>query len=122
MDEVLNGLNLKKLEDLNNPHVMEIVEKYIKLCKPATVTVVTDSEEDIVSIRKKAIELNSNHYAMHLELDKLYKIEDRIKEAINEIRFSLSVAPDNPLAFIELATILIELGHRNEAYEFIDNA
>ena len=53
---VIDGKNLSKLEALNNPKVMEIVEKYVKLCKPGKVTVITDSQEDIDYVRKKALE------------------------------------------------------------------
>jgi phosphoenolpyruvate carboxykinase (GTP) len=48
---ILDEQNLKKLEGLNNPKVMEVVEKYIKHCKPAKVTVITDSQEDIDYVR-----------------------------------------------------------------------
>ncbi len=46
---------LKKLEVLNNPKVMEYVDEAIKLCKPAKVTVITDSQEDIAYIKELAI-------------------------------------------------------------------
>ncbi|MFC1705098.1 phosphoenolpyruvate carboxykinase (GTP) [Nanoarchaeota archaeon] len=49
---ILNGENLAKLEALKNPKVMEIVEKYIKHCKPAKVTVLTDSKKDIAYARE----------------------------------------------------------------------
>ena len=52
---ILNEKNLKKLVALNNPKVMEIVEKYTKLCKPAKVTVLTDSEEDINYARELSL-------------------------------------------------------------------
>ncbi len=47
--------NLKKLEELNNPKVREMVEKYIDLCKPDNVTVLADSEEDLQYVRDLAI-------------------------------------------------------------------
>ena len=53
--ELLSGENLKKLEALNNQHAVDIVKKYIKHCKPAKVTVITDSEEDLAYIRALAI-------------------------------------------------------------------
>ncbi len=37
---------LQKLEKLNNQHVIKYVEEAVKLCKPAKVTVLTDSAED----------------------------------------------------------------------------
>ncbi len=52
---ILSEESIKKLEELNNKHVMEIVEKYIKHCKPAKVTVLTDSKEDISYIRELAL-------------------------------------------------------------------
>jgi phosphoenolpyruvate carboxykinase (GTP) len=51
---ILNEENLAKLEALNNPKVMQIVEKYIKHCRPAKVTVLTDSKEDINYAREMA--------------------------------------------------------------------
>jgi len=53
---ILDKRNLAKLKALNNPKVMQIVEKYIKLCKPAKVTVLTDSKEDIAYVRKLALD------------------------------------------------------------------
>ena len=52
---VMDGNDLKKLEILKNPKVIDIIEKYTKLCKPAKVTVLTDSEEDIDYVRELAI-------------------------------------------------------------------
>ncbi|MFH1642395.1 MAG: phosphoenolpyruvate carboxykinase (GTP) [Nanoarchaeota archaeon] len=52
---ILDNENLKKLEELNNPRVIEIVEKYIKHCKPEKVTVITDSEEDIDYVRQLSL-------------------------------------------------------------------
>jgi phosphoenolpyruvate carboxykinase (GTP) len=53
---ILDEKNLAKLESLDNPKVMELTEKYVNLCKPAKVTVITDSQEDIDFIRKLALE------------------------------------------------------------------
>ena len=53
---VLNEKNRAKIEALDNHHVKEIVEKYIDLCKPSKVTVLTDSEEDQAYIRQLAID------------------------------------------------------------------
>jgi len=52
---ILNDENLKKLEELNNPKVMETVEKFIKHCKPSKVTVIADSKEDIQYVIELAI-------------------------------------------------------------------
>jgi len=53
---VLDEANLKKLEALNNAHVMKIVEEYVTLCKPSKVTVITDSKDDINYVRQLALE------------------------------------------------------------------
>ncbi|MEM2127283.1 MAG: phosphoenolpyruvate carboxykinase (GTP), partial [Candidatus Bathyarchaeia archaeon] len=50
------GENLEKLKALENPHVMEIVERFVKLCEPSRVLVVTDDPEEIAHIRRMAIE------------------------------------------------------------------
>jgi len=55
--ENISAEDMKKLEALENPKVMQIVEEYVKLCKPSKVTVVTDSEEDIAMVRQKALDL-----------------------------------------------------------------
>ena len=51
----MDKINLQKLEELNNQHVIKVVEKAIQLCKPAKVTVITNSEEDINYIRELAL-------------------------------------------------------------------
>ncbi|MBW2978104.1 phosphoenolpyruvate carboxykinase (GTP) [Candidatus Woesearchaeota archaeon] len=52
---VLDEKNLAKLEALKNPKAMKIIEKYVNLCKPAKVTVLTDSQDDIDYLRKGSI-------------------------------------------------------------------
>ncbi len=56
MDKI-DEKNMAKLRALNNPKVIDIVEKYIKHCKPAKVTVITDSKEDIDYVRQLSIKL-----------------------------------------------------------------
>ena len=51
----MNKIDLQKLEELNNQHAIKVVEEAIKLCKPAKVTVITDSKEDIAYVRELAI-------------------------------------------------------------------
>jgi len=51
----LEGIHLQRLQELNNPHVLEIVNWAIELCKPDKVTVLTDSEEDQAYVRELAI-------------------------------------------------------------------
>lgn len=58
---ILDDENLKKLEALNNPKVMGVVEKYVNLCKPAKVTVLTDSKEDIDYVRELSIKNGEEH-------------------------------------------------------------
>lgn len=48
--------NLKKLEELNNPKIMDFVSKYAELCNPDTIFVSTDTENDAIYIKNKAIE------------------------------------------------------------------
>ena len=55
--DVLGERNLSKLEALENPHVMEIVEKYVELCKPEKVSVITDDPGEVVYVRQLALEV-----------------------------------------------------------------
>ena len=52
---ILNQENLKKLEDLNNQKVLNVVEEFTNLLKPSKVTVITDSQEDIKYVRELAL-------------------------------------------------------------------
>ena len=51
----LSEADQQKLQELTHPYMLEIVEKYLKLCKPAKATVITDSQEDIEYVRKMAL-------------------------------------------------------------------
>jgi len=51
----MDKIDLQKLEELNNQHVIKVVEEAIQLCKPAKVTVITDLKEDITYVRKLAL-------------------------------------------------------------------
>ncbi|MFW9894283.1 MAG: phosphoenolpyruvate carboxykinase (GTP) [Candidatus Thorarchaeota archaeon] len=51
----IDSPNLRKLEELNNRHVLKIVNDFVSLCKPEKATVITDSKEDIEYCRLKAI-------------------------------------------------------------------
>lgn len=62
----MDNINRTKLEALNNPKVMEYVEEAIKLCRPAKVTVITDSEEDNNYIRELALK-NKEETPLNLE-------------------------------------------------------
>ncbi|MBS7638111.1 phosphoenolpyruvate carboxykinase (GTP) [Candidatus Bathyarchaeota archaeon] len=52
----MSGENLERLEALENPYVVEIVERFVDLCEPSRVLVVTDDPEMIAYIRRMAIE------------------------------------------------------------------
>jgi len=51
----MDKLNQEKLKNLNNEHIIAKVQEAIKLCKPAKVTVITDSKEDINYVRELAL-------------------------------------------------------------------
>ena len=53
----MNDNSLRKLKALNNPKVEEQVARFLKLCKPANATVITDTSEDIAYVRQLAIDL-----------------------------------------------------------------
>ena len=62
-----------KLTALGNSHVIELVERFIKLCKPAKVSVITDDPEEIDYVRQLAIEigeeqeLNMDGHTIHYD-------------------------------------------------------
>jgi phosphoenolpyruvate carboxykinase (GTP) len=53
---VIDGESLAKLEALDNPHVVELVERFATLCKPDKVTVVTDDPKEIAYVRQLALD------------------------------------------------------------------
>ncbi len=53
--KILDEENRKKITALNNEKAYRIIEKYINLCKPAKVTVITDSPEDILYVRNLSL-------------------------------------------------------------------
>ncbi|MHA2390808.1 MAG: phosphoenolpyruvate carboxykinase domain-containing protein [Promethearchaeota archaeon] len=55
--EVINQENLKKLKEIDNEHVLNIVKEFVDLCKPSKVTVITDSKEDIDYCRLRSTEI-----------------------------------------------------------------
>lgn len=65
--------SMKKLEALNNPKVIEYLEDAIALCKPASVTVITDADEDIQYVRDLALKngeetkLGINGHTIHYD-------------------------------------------------------
>jgi phosphoenolpyruvate carboxykinase (GTP) len=55
LENIMDKESQKKLEELNNSHVEEIIKKYVELCKPSKVIVFDDSEKDAQKIRNLAI-------------------------------------------------------------------
>ena len=53
---MINDKNKKKLLALNNPRVNRVVERFVNLCKPKKVTVITDAKEDINYVRELALQ------------------------------------------------------------------
>jgi len=51
----MDKINQGKLKNLNNKHIIAKVKEAIELCKPAKVTVITDSKEDINYVRELAL-------------------------------------------------------------------
>ena len=70
---VMNEENQKKIEELNNPHVEKIIEKYVNLCKPSKVTVLTGTPEDLKYIRDTSVKngeerkLNTDGHTIHFD-------------------------------------------------------
>ncbi|HHU48246.1 MAG TPA: phosphoenolpyruvate carboxykinase (GTP) [Clostridiales bacterium] len=52
---LIDEQNRKKLEALGNPKVMDYLNEAIELCKPAKVTVITDSAEDLNYVKELAL-------------------------------------------------------------------
>ncbi len=53
---LLDRGSLVKLRALKNPHVIELVEKFTALCKPAKVTVITDDPKEIEYVRQLSLD------------------------------------------------------------------
>ena len=62
----LDPENADKIYQLKNKKLIRVINRFITLCKPSKVTVITDSDEDIEYVRKKAIEL---HEEIPLDLE-----------------------------------------------------
>ncbi|GAI83654.1 unnamed protein product, partial [marine sediment metagenome] len=62
----MDKIDLQKLEELNNQHVIKVVEEAIQLCKPAKVTMITDSKEDIAYVRELAL-INGEETKLKME-------------------------------------------------------
>jgi phosphoenolpyruvate carboxykinase (GTP) len=70
LELVGNGLisqkDTDKLFALRNEHLLKIVKKFVDLCKPRKVTVISDSEEDIKYVRQHSI-LNREESKLQIE-------------------------------------------------------
>ena len=62
----MDKIDLQKLEELNNQYVIKVVEEAIQLCKPAKVTMITDSKEDIAYVRELAL-INGEETKLKME-------------------------------------------------------
>ncbi|MHA1302407.1 MAG: phosphoenolpyruvate carboxykinase (GTP) [Candidatus Heimdallarchaeaceae archaeon] len=57
LEKWISKKDIQKLEALNNPKVMRVIEEFLSLCKPKKAVVIDDSPEDIEYIRQLAIDL-----------------------------------------------------------------
>ena len=57
-ENLMSTADLEKLKALNNPKVMDIVNKAIKLMKPEKVIILTDDHEEIENFRELTIQAN----------------------------------------------------------------
>jgi len=83
-DSVINQENKEKLEVLNNPNVIKIIEKYVKHCNPSKVTVITDSKEDIDYVRNLSLE-NKEESKLKMEGHTIHYdgVEDQARDKAN---------------------------------------
>lgn len=59
----INEENLKKIRDLDNEYLTDLVVRYVKLCNPDSVFVCNDSDEDLKYIKEKSILLGEEKKA-----------------------------------------------------------
>jgi phosphoenolpyruvate carboxykinase (GTP) len=52
---LISQKNADKLFTLQNEHVLEIVKKFVDLCKPSKITVISDSKDDIEYVKKQTV-------------------------------------------------------------------
>ncbi len=70
---IISQKDLNKLEYLNNPKVIRIVEEFTQLLKPSKVTIITDAKEDIEYVREMALrtgeerKLNMEGHTIHYD-------------------------------------------------------
>ncbi len=70
---IIDSKNMQKLEAIGNKKVIAFLNEAIELCEPASVTVLTDSEEDIQYVRDLALKngeesaLDMNGHTIHFD-------------------------------------------------------
>jgi len=62
----MDKINLRKVEELNNQYVVNVIQEAIQLCKPVKVTIITDSKEDTTYVRKLAL-INQEEKKLKME-------------------------------------------------------
>lgn len=84
LNNIIGQANVKKLEALNNKKVMAYLEEAIELCKPAKVTVITDSKEDIAYLRELAL-INGEERKLTMEGHTIHYdgMQDQARDKIN---------------------------------------
>ncbi|MFX1256513.1 MAG: phosphoenolpyruvate carboxykinase (GTP) [Promethearchaeota archaeon] len=87
--KVIDQENLEKLYALNNERILKIVNKFVALCKPDKVTVITDSQKDINYVRQKCIEigeeakLHLEGHTIHYDAFSTMSYHDQARDKIN---------------------------------------
>jgi GTP-dependent phosphoenolpyruvate carboxykinase len=56
LDKVLDNTSRLKLNNIANKQVVEQLERFVAICKPEKIIVLSDSDEDIEYIRRLAPE------------------------------------------------------------------
>lgn len=57
MSNLMDEKDLQKLKNLNNDHIMNLLNEFVELLKPSKVYVINDSEEDIKFVRQHTIDM-----------------------------------------------------------------
>ncbi|NPD89167.1 MAG: phosphoenolpyruvate carboxykinase (GTP) [Asgard group archaeon] len=55
--EYLDEKDKEKIDALNNPKAVKVIDRFLKICKPAKVVVIDDTQEDINYVRQLSIDL-----------------------------------------------------------------
>ncbi len=114
--KIVTDENLKKIKALENPHVEAVIQNCINLCKPAKVTVITDSPEDIRYVREMAIR-NGEETPLAMEGHTIH-FDGYYDQARDRKRTKILITPDMKTSKI-INTIDREEGLR-EIFEIMD--